>query len=439
MTNIDQDVVRSGAVKTGTRTLQGATEHLQQSSDSQPIPAWVKVAVLVAAFGYFVDVVDLWLFSNFRVVSLRDLGLTADQVTTTGAYLLNCQQAGLLLGGLLWGIIGDKKGRASVMFGSILLYSLGNILNAFVVSVPQYAALRFVTGLGLAGEIGAGITLVCELLPRTKRGIGTTLVTGLGVGGAIAASLMGKFMDWRTAFFIGGVMGLLLLLLRAMTHDSSLFAKMQARSEIRRGSLTLLLLRRDTLVRFLACIAVGAPVWLSVAIFAVFSLEVAPAFGVMEPISVPDCLLCISIGMTVGDVGAGFLSQILRSRKLPLLILVTLTCITAVLITAGVVHSSRGYMALVGLLGLFSGYWACLLTTSAEQFGTNIRATAATMVPNLVRATTIPITLGFVTLKQSISIQDTVWILVVIVFSAAFLGLKALRETFHTDLEYYEQ
>jgi predicted MFS family arabinose efflux permease len=250
---------------------------------------------------------------------------------------------------------------------------------------------------------------------------------------------MGKYMNWRTAFFAGGVMGLMLLLLRALTHDSSLFSKMQERSEVHRGSLKLLLLRRDTFVRFLACIAVGAPVWLCVAIFAVFSLEVAPAFGVSEPISVPDCLLYISIGMTLGDVGAGLLSQLLRSRKLPLLILLILTCVTAVLATAGVVHTSRGYMTLVGLLGFFSGYWACLLTTSAEQFGTNIRATAATMVPNLVRATTIPITIGFVTLKQSISIQDTVWILVVVVFSAAFIGLKALRETFHTDLEYYEQ
>jgi putative MFS transporter len=437
--NIDERLEIQGTETSGVGAVQHVAEQLDQQIAGDHIPGWAKVAVLVAALGYFVDVVDLWLFSNFRVASLRDLGLSPEQVTTTGAYLLNCQQAGLLLGGLLWGIIGDRRGRASVMFGSILLYSVGNILNAFVVSVPQYAALRFLTGLGLAGEIGAGITLVCELLPRTKRGLGTTLVTGLGVGGAIAASLMGKYMNWRTAFFVGGVMGLMLLFLRAMTHDSSLFAKMQQRSELRRGSLALLVLRRDALLRFLACIAVGAPVWLSVAIFAVFSLEVAPAFGVTEAISVPDCLLCISIGMTVGDVAAGLFSQALKSRKLPLLVLLSLTCITAIAITAGLVHTSRGYMTLVGLLGLFSGYWACLLTTSAEQFGTNIRATAATMVPNLIRATTIPITLGFVTLKQTMSIQDTVWILVVVVFSAAFLGLKALRETFHTDLEYYEQ
>lgn len=416
-----------------------ADQDAKQLIDSDNIPAWTWVAVIVAALGYFVDVVDLWLFSNFRVASLRDLGLVSEEITTTGAYLLNCQQAGLLLGGLLWGIMGDRRGRASVMFGSILLYSLGNILNAFVVSVPQYAALRFLTGLGLAGEIGAGITLVCELLPRTKRGVGTTFVTGLGVAGAIAASLMGKFMDWRTAFFMGGLMGLALLFLRAMTHDSAMFAKMRQFRELRRGSLSLLLLRRDSLLRFLACIAVGAPVWLAVSIFAAFSLEVAPAFGVTEPISVPDCLLCISIGMTVGDLGAGFLSQVLKSRKLPLLILLILTCLTAVTITAGIVQTSRGYMTLVGLLGLFSGYWACLLTTSAEQFGTNIRATAATMVPNLVRATTIPITIGFVSLKEHISIQDTVWVLVAVVFSAAFVGLKVLRETFHTDLEYYEK
>jgi putative MFS transporter len=406
---------------------------------AEHIPVWTWVAVIVAALGYFVDVVDLWLFSNFRVASLRDLGLPAEEVTTTGAYLLNCQQAGLLLGGLLWGVMGDRRGRASVMFGSILLYSIGNILNAFVVSVPQYAALRFLTGLGLAGEIGAGITLVCELLPRTKRGIGTTFVTGLGVAGAIAASLMGKYMNWRTAFFVGGIMGLTLLFLRTLTHDSSMFAKMQQQGQLRRGSLALLLFRRDNVRKFLGCIAVGAPVWLSVAIFSIFSLEVAPALGITEPISVPDCLLCISIGMTAGDLGAGLLSQLLRSRKLPLLILLVLTCLTSIVITAGAVSTSMGYMTMVGFLGLFSGYWACLLTTSAEQFGTNIRATAATMVPNLVRATTIPMTIGFVTLKQYISIQNTVWVLVVIVFILAFLGLRTLKETFHTDLEYYSE
>jgi putative MFS transporter len=401
--------------------------------------SWASVAVVVAALGYFVDVVDLWLFANFRVASLKELGLSATEVTEVGAYLLNCQQAGLLLGGVLWGVMGDKRGRASVMFGSILLYSTGNILNSFVTSVPQYAALRFVTGLGLAGEIGAGITLVCELLPRATRGLGTTFVTGLGVAGAVAASLMGKYVGWRSAFLIGGVMGLSLLFLRVLTHDSALFAQMHQNRAVQKGSLRVLLGRKDNLTRFLSCIAVGAPVWLTVTIFASFSLEVAPAFGVREEISVPDCLLSTSIGMTLGDVFAGLLSQVLRSRRLPLLILLTLNFITAAALAAGIAQSAAGYVVCVGLLGFFSGYWACLLTMSAEQFGTNIRATAVTMVPNLVRATTIPITFGFISLKQSLSVTSTVWILVAVVFGAAFLGLRVLRETFEDDLDYYSE
>jgi putative MFS transporter len=401
-------------------------------------PTFVWIAVVVAALGYFVDVVDLWLFANFRVASLRDLGLPPEEITNTGAYLLNCQQAGLLLGGVLWGVMGDRRGRASVMFGSILLYSIGNILNAFVTTVPQYAFLRFVTGLGLAGEIGAGITLVCELLPQARRGIGTTFVTGLGVGGAVVASLMGKFLEWRTAFFVGGVMGLLLLSLRMMTHDSKMFERMRGHEHVRRDSLRLLLCRRDTLTRFVSCIAVGAPIYLSVAIFATFSPEVSRALGVTDEISVPDVLLCISVGMTLGDVGAGLLSQLLKLRKLPLTVLISLTCVTSVILTTGVFRTREAYMVMVGLLGLFSGYWACLLTTSAEQFGTNIRATVTTMVPNLARATAIPITLAFVALKDSLGIQSTLWLLVVAVFGAAFWGLSRLRETFHADLDFYE-
>ena len=267
---------------------------------------------MVAGLGYFVDVVDLWLFSNFRVASLLELGLTQAQVTTEGVFLLNCQQVGLLLGGITWGILGDKRGRASVMFGYILLYSIGNILNAFIVDVHQYAILRFLTGLGLAGEIGAGITLVCEILPKDKRGIGTTFVTGLGVGGAIFAERMGKYLDWRTAYFVGGVMGLALLFLRIFTHDSGMFERMRMDNRISKGSLRLLFGRPQSLICFFSCVAAGAPIYLTFAIFASLSPEVAPAFGVAEPVVVPEVMLAVSIGMTAGDVFAGGLSQLMR-------------------------------------------------------------------------------------------------------------------------------
>jgi putative MFS transporter len=400
--------------------------------------AWIWVAVIVAALGYFVDVIDLWLFSNFRVASLKDLGLTPDEITNTGALLLNTQQVGLLLGGVLWGILGDRRGRASVMFGSILLYSIGNILNAFVTSVPQYAALRFITGLGLAGEIGAGITLVCEILPRKQRGLGTTFVTGLGVAGAIIASLMGKYMEWRTAFFVGGVMGLALFVLRALTHDSGMFERMSSHGGIKRGSLRLVFNSWERAGRFLACIAIGMPIYLLVGTFGSFAHEISAALGVERPIAVADAMLYCSIGLTLGDIFAGLLSQLMKSRKLPLAILIAGSTLAGITLASGVVRSSQGYLWMLGILGLCSGSWACLITTAAEQFGTNIRATVTTMVPNLVRATAIPITMSFVSLKQHMTMHNTLLIIVTVVSSLAFLGVLRLRETFHEDLDYYD-
>lgn len=419
---------------TGTSDLSVECE-----SPAKEVETWIWITVLVAAMGYFVDVTDLWLFSNLRVASLRDLGLSNDQVTDTGALLLNSQQIGLLVGSVIWGVMGDKRGRASVMFGSIFLYSVGNILNAFVTSVPQYVALRFITGVGLAGEIGAGITLVCEILPRDKRGIGTTFVTGLGVAGAILAALMGKYLSWRTAFFVGGCLGLGLFFLRVFTHDSGLFERMSEDRAIKRGSIKQLVTTPDLLVRFLSCVASGMPIYLTFSIFAVFSPEIAPALGIKESVSISDVMLCVSVGLTLGDVLAGVISQLARRRKGPLIFLVLMNFVAAVTITMGFSRSSLVYLVLVFILGLTSGYWACLITTSAEQFGTNIRATVTTMVPNFVRATAIPITILFIQVKKYLSIQNTVLLVTFIVFSAAFWGLSRLRESFHADLDYYEE
>lgn len=407
-----------------------------QVSSSASLLAWVTV--FVAALGYFVDVIDLWLFSNFRVASLKDLGLGSAEITTTGAYLINCQQGGLLLGGLLWGVLGDKRGRSSVMFGSIILYSCANILNAFVSDVSQYAILRFITGVGLAGEIGAGVTLVCEILPKQQRGIGTTIVTGLGVAGAVVAALMGKYLAWRTAFFVGGLMGLTLLGLRFFTHDSSMFQKMEHTDGIKRGSLKLLFLSRKNCLRFLSCIALGVPIYLTMGIFATFSPEIASAFGLSNTINIPNVLLATSVGMTIGDLIAGALSQALCKRKLPLGLLLLALFVTQGTIASGCATSEESYILLSGLAGVFGGYWACLLTTSAEQFGTNIRATATTMIPNLIRATAIPLTSGFVSLKTNLPVEQTLWVLIGCSFAGAFLGLMYLTETFHRDLDFYE-
>ena len=402
-----------------------------------PILAWL--IVLVAGLGYFVDVVDMWLFANFRVRSLQELGLSALEITNTGAFLINCQQAGFLIGGVLWGIMGDKRGRASVMFGSIFLYSVGNILNAYVTNVPQYAALRFITGIGLAGEIGAGITLVCEILPKHQRGIGTTIVTVLGVSGAIVAALMGKYLLWRNAFLIGGIAGLLLLFLRILTHDSGMFQKMKCAEGVKRGSLKMLFSRRESLVRFIGCILVGIPVYLTAGIFAAFAPEIALSLGITEPISVADAFLLCSIGLTIGDLAAGALSQVLQKRKLPLILFVMINAIGSAAILGGLITTATGYTYACGLLGLSAGYWACLLTTSAEQFGTNLRATVTTMIPNVVRATAIPLTGSFIYLKDSFSINQSLWIITAVTFTLTALGLLSLKETFHRDLDFYEK
>ncbi len=400
--------------------------------------AWF--AVLVAGLGYFIDVFDLWLFSNFRVASLGDLGLTPAQITDVGAYLINWQQFGLLLGGFLWGTMGDKRGRAAVMFGSILIYSVANILNAFVTSVPQYAALRFFTGLGLAGEIGAGITLISELLPTRKRGYGTTIVTSLGVSGAICAALAGKYLDWRTAYLIGGVMGLALLFLRFMVHESGMFGKMKSHeAAIRRGSLRLLFATRERTLRFLSCIALGVPIYLCYGILVTFSPEIAKAIGITEAIRVPDVMLLGSIGITVGDVAAGLLSQWMHSRKKPILIFSVASFFCALLIVAAVPKTAFAYSVIMGLMGLFCGYWACLITITAEQFGTNLRATVTTSVPNLVRGSAIILTTSFIWLKNHIDVPTSIGILTAGTYILLLAGFFCLRETFDRDLDFYEE
>jgi MFS transporter, putative metabolite:H+ symporter len=397
------------------------------------------IIVIVAALGYFVDVFNLWLFANFRVQSLGDLGHTEEEITTYGVILINCQQVGLLLGGVLWGVLGDKKGRASVLFGSIMLYSVGNLLNAFVTDVYQYAVLRFITGIGLAGEIGAGITLVCEVLPKHKRGIGTTIVATCGVAGAIGAALAGKYLEWRVAYFLGGCMGLSLLALRIFTHDSGVYRKMESAEEVVRGSLLLLVKNRDRLIRFLKCVLVGAPIYATFGIFATFSPEIARASGITGTVTVPDVMLWASIGITLGDFLAGAFSQIVKKRKLPIGIFMFMSFLVSLYLSLGYVTTAQSLVFAVGVLGIFSGYWACLITLSAEQFGTNLRATTTTMIPNLVRALLIPLTLAYSFLSQQFEISVTLVLISIVTYGIAAYSLFSLQETFYRDLDFYEE
>ena len=219
----------------------------------------IWLAVMVAALGYFVDIYDLLLFSIVRVASLRSVGVAEGDLMKTGMLLINAQMAGLLIGGLLWGALGDKRGRLSVLFGSIFLYSAANIANAFVQSVPQYAVLRFIAGVGLAGELGAGITLIAEILPTQLRGYGTTVVASVGILGAVLGGLVGDAFSWRASYALGGFMGILILLLRVGVRESGLYTKM-TKGATTRGSFSLIFGRKDLLKRYIAIVFVGVPV-----------------------------------------------------------------------------------------------------------------------------------------------------------------------------------
>lgn len=399
----------------------------------------VLLTILVAALGYFVDIFDLLLFSIVRMQSLKDLGVAEADLLPLGIRLINCQMAGLLLGGFLWGILGDRLGRVSVLFGSIALYSVANIANGFAATVDQYAMLRFIAGVGLAGELGAGISLASELLPRHIRGLGTTFIASIGVLGATFAAVVAEFADWRVAYMIGGVMGLCLLALRFNARESGLYKKLaHERKEIARGKVRILFTRPALLRKYLAVIVIGAPIWGIVGLFITFTPEFAKDFGMTNIPKAGMAVLACYAGLAAGDMFSGVLSQFLRSRRKSVAVSLCML-IVFIGVYVGVRHDSLPlYYASCVLLGFGAGYWAMFVQMGAEQFGTNIRATAATTVPNLVRGLTIPMTAGFHALIPHFGVTGSGLTVITIVIALAFTGLFTLKETFETDLDYVE-
>jgi hypothetical protein len=405
----------------------------------QPLTRAMRLAVLVAALGYFVDIYDLLLFGIVRRPSLIDLGVTKEHLLGQGLFLDNMQMGAMLLGGILWGVLGDKRGRLSVLFGSIVLYSLANIANGFVTSVPQYAVARFVAGIGLAGELGAGITLVSESLPKESRGYGTTIVATVGITGAIVAALVGRLTNWRTSYFIGGGLGLALLLLRVGVVESGMFAKASSEGDVARGDFFALLRSPDRLRRYVSVILVGVPIWYVVGVLIKFSDAIGGSLGLTKAPDPASAIPLCYAGLALGDLASGTLSQMLRSRRRAVLVflLITLVAIT-VYFTAGGRSLTAFYAACV-LAGFGSGYWAVFMTTAAEQFGTNLRATATTTAPNFVRSATVPLTLSFAALKGgSLGISGAAIAVGVPCLLLAFLALASLKETYGKDLDFTE-
>lgn len=399
----------------------------------------VALLVTVAALGYFVDIYDLIIFSIVRIKSFQDIGVPEELMRSKGEFVLNMQMGGLLLGGLIWGVIADKYGRIKVLFGSILMYSLANIYNGFVQDVNTYAIIRFIAGIGLAGELGAGITLVSESMPKNKRGYGTMIVAGVGVLGAILAYFVSEWFDWRTAYFVGGGMGLLLLLMRVGTFESGLFAKTATQEHIQKGSLKLLFASKERIVRYIYCLCIGLPIWFVVGVLVTQSPEIGKALGAPVLLSAGKGVLFTYLGISVGDFMAGLLAQWLKSRKKVVLICQIMIMLTSVWYLTSEGITENKFMWLAFLMGLGVGYWATFVTIAAEQFGTNLRATVATTAPNFVRGALIPSTILYGFLVNQWGIITAAIVTLVLLSGIAIFALSQLKESFDKDLNYNEE
>ena len=401
-----------------------------------------NVAVVVAALGYFVDIYDLLLFGIIRVPSLESLGLSPEEVKASGELILQWQMWGLLLGGIISGVIGDKRGRLSVLFGSIVLYSLANIANGFVETVDQYKWIRFIAGLGLAGELGAGITLVSEIVPKERRGLATSLVAGIGLTGAVLAYFMKQQFDWRICYFIGGGLGIVLLVLRISVFESGLYNQVKDK-KVQRGNFLSFFTSADRLRRYIFGILIGLPTWFVIGVLITFSNDFAREFGIKEKIDPGKAIMYAYAAISIGDILIGLLSQYLRSRKKALFVFYGITILFMIafftLLWDGT--ATRLYWICAGL-GFGTGFWAIFVTMGAEQFGTNLRATAATTIPNMVRGMLaifiLPLFKWFEK-QPTIGTIDAGIYTGIVIMSITLVAAALTRETFHKDLDYLEE
>jgi putative MFS transporter len=404
----------------------------------------INAAVIVAALGYFVDIYDLLLFGIVRTDSLKDLGLTGDAIRDQGEYLISMQMFGMLFGGILWGILGDKKGRISVLFGSILIYSVANIANGMVDTIGAYAFWRLIAGIGLAGELGAGITLVAESLPKEKRGYGTMIVASVGVSGAVAAYIIYEiFQDWRLCYYAGGVLGILLLFLRISITESGIFKRVQEHNETK-GDFLSLFTNKKRFFKYMNCILIGMPLWFLVGVLITFSPEFAKALNIpqADTIEAGKAIAFCYAGLVFGDIASGLLSQWLKSRKkvMYLFLIFNLAMIFVYLLADGI--STTVFYSLCLVMGASVGYWVLFVTIAAEQFGTNIRATVTTTAPNFVRGSLPLIIFVYSYFRDYIFEGDIIcagMVVGTLLSLISLLALSQLKETFYVDLDYSEK
>jgi MFS family permease len=401
----------------------------------------LSLPVFVAALGYFVDVYDLLLFTIVRQTSVMSIGSTAETIIVDSAHIINWQMSGLLIGGILWGVLGDKKGRLKVLFGSILLYSVANILTSFVQNVDQYAYCRFIGGIGLAGELGAGITLVSEMLPKHKRGIGTSMVAGIGLFGAVFAYFTFKYTDdWRLCYQIGGVLGFFLLVLRVKVAESFMFESVKL-SKLDKGNFFMFFQNKKRFVKYITAILIGLPTWFVIGVLINYSNKFASSLYGINLIDSGRSIMLAYIGIASGDLLIGYVSQYFKSRKKALMLFYILSIIGMILFFSPFNNNDSRMYLICAFLGFSTGYWAIFNQMAAEQFGTNLRATAATTIPNMVRGALPLINFLFLDILQKKLGWD-------IVQSGIFTGATVMlitlvayfftEETYHKDLDYME-
>ncbi|OFY83062.1 MAG: MFS transporter [Bacteroidetes bacterium RIFCSPLOWO2_12_FULL_35_15] len=396
----------------------------------------LNIVVIVAALGYFVDIYDLVLFGIVRVPSLQAIGIAPDQMKNAGVYLLNMQMVGMLLGGIVWGMLGDKKGRLSTLFLTILMYSLANIANGFVQTLDQYAVLRLIAGFGLAGELGIGITLVSEVMTKETRAWGTSIVSGIGILGATLAYLVAE-LGWREAYWIGGVLGLLLLGLRVYIHESGMFDKVKE-SKAKRGDFFSLFKNWKKFVKYIASIFIGIPVWFTIGILVFFSNDFANALGITGTVNPGKSIMYHYFGAALGSIVTGYISQKLKSRKKALWIAITALSFLCVWYFNAKGSSPTLFYIIIFMLGLAQGYWAVFITVASEQFGTNIRSTATTTIPNFVRGATFPMTIWWQYMTEGMGIIQSSMIVGAVVIVLAMIAVFFLEESYGKDLDYLE-
>ncbi len=398
----------------------------------------LSLPVIVAALGFFVDIFDLLLFGVVRKSSFADLGLSPAEVLSKGELTISIQLIGMVIGGIVWGIIGDKFGRLKVLFGSILLYSIANIANGFVQNINWYIVIRFIAGVGLAGELGAGITLTSEILPKEKRGLAGTIIATCGVLGGISAALLSKVItDWRTLYFIGGGIGLVLLALRVSVSESSMFSTLE-KSKAQRGNYLQFFNNKKRFYRYAKGMLIGMPVWYCIGILVFFADEFARQMGITG-VTPGNAILFQYIGLGFGDVAAGLISHKLKSRKKALYIFYTIFIIFIILFFTQHNSSPAWFYFICSGLGFGSGISVLYIIASAEQFGTNLRASAATSITNFVRGFTPLLLLIFTFLREYTGYLKGAWLIGIVVMAISITALYFTEESFGKDLDFVEE